>query len=87
VNELRAGPALEVAGVTLIPVEYTSITAQQEAGHTWLQVGKEVVAVLICEADSTRFLDISGQSLSLDEWLPRVKGLEAGLRACRSGPG
>jgi hypothetical protein len=84
-NELRAGRALEVAGVILIPVERISITAQQEGGHVWLQANKEVAAVVVCEAQAVRLLDVSGETLSLDEWLGQVAGLEESLQACRSG--
>lgn len=82
-KELRAGPAMQVEGVTLIPVEWVTISAQSEAGHSWLQASKEVAAVLICEADKLYLLDVNGESLPVEEWLARVDGLEAGLRACR----
>jgi hypothetical protein len=83
-NLLRAGGVVEVAGIRLIPVERISITTQQDGSHVWLQASKEVAAVAICEAQSVRLLSVSGESLSLDEWLPQVEGLEAGLRECRS---
>jgi len=80
----RAGPALRVAGRCLIPVEWVSITAQHEGGHLWLQAEKAVAAVVFCEADTTSMLDVSGESMSLEEWLPKVDGLAAALQACRA---
>lgn len=82
-KKLCAGKPVEIAGVTLIPVEWMTISAQQESGHTWLQATKEVVAMLICEADKTHLLDVNGESLPLEYWLPKVEGLESAVQACQ----
>ena len=81
---LSAGRAVEAAGLTLIPIERMSITVQQEGGHIWLQANKEVAAVVFCEARGIRMVDVSGEVLPLEEWLPQVEGLEAGLQSCRN---
>jgi hypothetical protein len=81
-KSLRAGPAVATVGVTLIPIEWIEITAQRDGGHAWWQVTKEPVAVVICEAGGVRMLDANGAPLSLEEWLPRVDGLEASLAVC-----
>lgn len=81
-KSLRSGQAVITVGVTLIPIEWTEITPRQEGGHVWWQAVKEVVAMVICEDGRARLLGVNGEPLLLDEWLPRVYGLEASLAAC-----
>jgi hypothetical protein len=75
-NELRAGAPITVAGMNLVPIERVQINAIKQSNGYWLNAMKEVVAVVICEPQGPRIMNVGMQDFSLDEiltLLPEVK--------------
>jgi hypothetical protein len=74
-TELRAGPPLRAAGVTLVPLEEQSVTVHCERGRLAAAASKRAVGVLITDAQGTRAFDEAGRPLDLNELRERVTGL------------
>lgn len=77
VNELRAGAPIMVAGTTLIPVERVWTRSEAYPFGYWLGIGKEAFAVVICDLEGPRAVDIEARELPLDEFAAQVRGLES----------
>jgi hypothetical protein len=74
-TELRAGPPLHAAGVTLVPLEELSITVHCDRGRLVAGATKRAVGVVISDAQGTRAIDETGQPLDLSELRERLPGL------------
>lgn len=75
-NELHAGVPITVAGMSLVPIERVQISAVKQSYGYWLNAMKEAVAVVICEPQGPRLINIGNHEHSLDEiltLLPEVK--------------
>ena len=83
-SELCAGAPIYVAGITLIPIERVRINSEKRSKGYWLTVTKEAAAVLICEREGTRIIDIEAHEHSLDEFISKAPELESLLLKCFS---
>jgi hypothetical protein len=76
VSELRAGAPITLAGITLIPIERVRISAEKQRCACWLNATKEALAVVICDRDGPRALDVEAQELPIDELIGEIPDLE-----------
>lgn len=75
-SDLRAGPAVTVSGVTIIPIEKVHAATHRLLRGIWGCGFKEPIAVVICDARGQRALDCVGGELPLGELMTKVPGLE-----------
>jgi uncharacterized spore protein YtfJ len=74
-SELRAGAPITVAGITLIPIERMRINSEKQSFAYWLNATKEVVAVVICEREGPRLLNVEAEERCIDELIFEVPEL------------
>jgi uncharacterized spore protein YtfJ len=65
-NELRAGAPITLAGMILIPIERVQVNSEKQSFGYWLNATKEAVAIVICEPQGPRLMNISIEEHSLD---------------------
>jgi uncharacterized spore protein YtfJ len=82
ISELCAGVPISVAGITLIPIERVRIYSEKQAKGYWLTGTKEAVAVMICEREGARIIDLEAHEHSVDEFITQVPELESLLIKC-----
>jgi uncharacterized spore protein YtfJ len=75
--ELRAGAPMNVAGMTLIPIERIRIDSLCSAHGHWIQAIKEPVAVVLCTKRGARAIAVDGREQSLQTLCDRVPRLAA----------
>jgi hypothetical protein len=76
-NGLRPGAPINVAGITLIPIERVRIDSGLLSRAWWLSAAKEAVAVVLCGPEGPRAVDVEGRGRPVDELLAEVPGLES----------
>lgn len=81
-SELCAGAPVSVAGITLIPIERVRIDSEKRSKGYWLAGTKEVAAIVICEHERTRILDVEAREHSVDKFITEVPELESLLMKC-----
>lgn len=81
-SELRAGAPITVAGITLIPIERVRINSGKQWYAYWLNATKEAVAVVICEREGPRIIDVEARERPIDEFITEVPELESLLTEC-----
>lgn len=74
-DELRAADPLTVAGVTLIPIEYSRIQSDLGSMGYWLTGFKEPFAVVICDQSGTCAFDMGSAELAVNELIQKVPNL------------
>lgn len=74
-NELRLGKSVNLAGVTLTPIERVRVDGEAGPYATWFHATKDPVALLIQDAHTTQAFDITGRVLSVDALIERVPEL------------
>jgi hypothetical protein len=72
----RAGAAVTVGDVTIVPIDQVSVRSHRMRSLIWLFAAKEPVAVVVRGPQGTQALDLEGQRLPLDELARKVPGLE-----------
>jgi hypothetical protein len=75
VSGLRAGTAVVVGDLELIPIERTHLTGDVIAGAVALFAAKAPAAVVIRSGSHGWALDLDGRETSLDDLLRDVPGL------------
>ena len=81
-SELRTGAPIRVAGITLIPIERVRIDYEKQSSAYWLNATKEAVAVVICEREGPRIVDVEAHERPIDELITEVPELESLLTEC-----
>ena len=76
-SELRAGAPITVAGITLIPIERVRIHSEKQSYAYWLNATKEAVAVVICEREGLRIIDVEAHERHIDEFITVVPELKS----------
>lgn len=61
----RAGPALRLGGVTLIPISETHLTGDARAPGFWIAANMAPVALVIVDGHGSRAQDMAGRRLDL----------------------
>ena len=74
-SELRAGDPITVAGITLIPIERVRIHCEKQPYAYWFNATKEAVAVVICEREGPRILDVEAHQRPIDALITEVPEL------------
>jgi hypothetical protein len=75
-SELRAGDPVTVAGVTLIPIERLRISAEKQPYAYWLDATKDVYALVICDHQGPRAVDVEAKERPVDEFITEIPELE-----------
>ena len=75
-SDLRAGRAVTVSGVTIIPIEKVYAGTHRLLRRIWACGFKEPIAVVLCDAGGPRALDCLGGKLALCDLMRKVPGLE-----------
>ena len=76
-NELRAAAPITVAGMTLVPIERVQINAEKQSYGYWLNATKEAVAVVICEPQGPRLMNVGMQEYSFNDILTHLPELKS----------
>jgi len=76
-SELRAGAPITVAGITLIPIERVWTNSEKQPYAYWFNATKEAVAVVICELEGPRAVDVEAHERPIDELIVEVPELES----------
>jgi len=76
-NELRAGAPITLAGMILIPIERVQVNSEKQSFGYWLNATKEAVAIVICEPQGPRLMNISIEDHSLDKIFTELPELES----------
>jgi len=76
-NELRAGAPITLAGMILIPIERVKVNSEKQSFGYWLNATKEAVAIVICEPQGPRLMNISIEEHSLDNIFTELPELES----------
>ncbi len=78
-SELRAGQAVTVSGVTIIPIEKVCAGTHRLLRRIWACGFKEPIALVLCEATGARAVDCLGGELVLGDLMRKVPGLESAI--------
>lgn len=84
-NQLRVGLPLAVGGTVLIPVERVAVTVERHRHGRWLSATKEAVAIVVCESDGLRALDVHERERPVDELIRDIPELAAVIGKCLAG--
>lgn len=78
-DELRAGKAMVVGRVTVIPIEH--LLLQTETSHTGgrLVGAMAPYAIVVCQASGVRAFDVQAAEVPVNDLVREVPGLEAVL--------
>ncbi len=76
-SELRAGVPITVGEITIIPIERVWINSEKQPYAYWFNATKEAFAVVICELEGPRALDVEAHELPIDELKLKVPELES----------
>jgi uncharacterized spore protein YtfJ len=76
-SELRVGTPITVAGITLIPIERVRINCEKQSYAYWINATKEAVAVVICEPEGPRIMDVEAHERHIDELIMLVPELKS----------
>jgi uncharacterized spore protein YtfJ len=79
-----AGSPIKLAGVTLIPIEQLRIRSDEQPDAYWIHAIKEAIAVIICDENGLRVINIETPELSIEEFIRKVPELETLLAEIRS---
>jgi hypothetical protein len=82
-RELRAGAAVTLAGVTLIPIERVRVSSERQPHAVWLHATKEALAVVICDPAGPRVLDVWGREWPVGRFVAEIPELGSLLAALR----
>lgn len=72
----RAGPALRLGGVTLIPIVVTHVAGDSRMGVGWIAGGMNPVALVIADRHGPRAQDMDGQPLAMERLLEEMPELD-----------
>lgn len=81
-NKLRTGTPVTVDGITLIPIERVRIRAEKQPNTYWFSITKEAVALVICDLEGPRAVDIDAHQRSVDQFITDIPGLASMLAEC-----
>jgi len=76
-NELRAGAPITLSGMILIPIERVKVNSEKQSFGYWLNATKEAIAIVICEPQGPRLMNISIEEPSLDKIFTELPELES----------
>jgi len=74
-SELRAGTPISVAGITLIPIERLWMHAEKQPHAVWLSASKAAVAVVICDPQGPRAVDVHAHEQSVEALVTEIPAL------------
>ncbi len=74
-----AATPITVAGMPLIPIERVRIHRGMQPCAHWLEASKEAVAVVICEPEGPRAVDVGAQERPIGELIAEISELESVL--------
>jgi len=74
-SELRAGTPISVAGITLIPIERVWMHAEKQSHAVWLGASKAAVAVVICDLEGPRVVDVQAHEQSVEAFITQIPAL------------
>jgi len=80
ISQLRTGTPITVAGITLIPIERLRISFEKQPYVYWLNVTKEALAVVICDSEGPRVVDVEAHERSIGEFIAAMPELESLLK-------
>lgn len=78
-SRLRAGTAVRVGGVRIVPVERVAIHAEWRRGFLDGVATRDPLAVVCRVGDAVQAFGVDGQSLPVDDLLIDVDGLREAL--------
>ncbi len=78
-SNLRMGKPIRLMQADIIPIEMVSLSSFAVEGGCWTYGLKEPAAIIVCDTDSIRILDVQEQKCSLTELIGKVPGLESAL--------
>ena len=74
-DKLYAGIPLTAGKFTLIPVEHLVLQTKTESTYDWLVAFKEPYAIIVCDSNGVRALNLKDKQLSLEDLIQTVPGL------------
>lgn len=74
-GELRIGNPVVAGGVTLVPVERSSVQFEKGDRGYWLSGLKEPVAIVVCDADGGRAFDAVAEEVSVESLVRQIPDL------------
>ncbi|MBE9502795.1 MAG: hypothetical protein IME96_01305 [Proteobacteria bacterium] len=78
-SEFRAGAPFIMAETTIIPVEKVSVFSDKTNYGCWLHCYKEPAAIVVCNEDGIRAVDMEAKELELSELFEKTPELEKRL--------
>ncbi len=84
-SQLRAGAPLSTAGVTLVPIEWMNIYKEKQRQGFWAYGSKEPVALVICDTQGVRVINVEEGEVSLESLQREVPQLDSVLAALLDG--
>ncbi len=85
-SNLHMGKPIRLMQADIIPIEMVSLSSVAVERGCWTHGFKELAAIIVCNADGIRILDVQEQRWSLTELIGHVPGLKSVLAqfaACR----
>lgn len=76
---LRAGSALRVGGVTLVPIAQNRIRSDINRAGYWIGAVSEPFAVVVCDARGVRALAMDSSEIALEVLIDETPNLDAVL--------
>lgn len=80
-ESLRAGTALSIGSVVLLPIERVVLHSHRAERGWWLLADKHLHALIVRDASGIRGIDAEGAAVPLDALEEEVPGLGATLAA------
>jgi uncharacterized spore protein YtfJ len=82
-DKLQAGTPLVTGKLTLLPIE--SITTRMSKDNTgyWIAAQKKPRAMIICDTNSIRALDLESKEVPLEDLIRSIPGLHTTLSSLR----
>lgn len=81
-SPLRVGAPLAVGGAVLIPVERVAVKVERHRRGLWIGATKEVTALVVCEPDRLRAIDVQARELPVEDLIREIPGLAAVIGKC-----
>ncbi len=78
-SKLCMGKPIRFTRTDIIPIEMVSVGNVAVKQGCWMYGFKKPVAIIVCDTNGARVLDIQEEQWSLTEFISRVPGLESAL--------
>lgn len=76
-EQLYAGSPIPVAGITLIPIERVQVSSEIQPSAYWFKATKAAVAVIICDREGPRAVDVEMHESPMSVLLTEIPELES----------